>query len=88
MKTLNSPCCIKENSIKIIERPDKEITLNFIYSSKKNLYQSIFINVKEIVNLHSNISKSLLTSDTNSFEMHFTCIPGVNKQITFNIPQN
>lgn len=79
-------CSLDPAESLIASTTPSETLLKLTYSSKLKMMVSIFTNVTEQENAQINVTENIFTASKNSYEKHYLCKPGKNKEIKCKIP--
>lgn len=79
-------CSIDPEETVIAQTNEAETLIKLQYSSKLKMMISIFVNVTEYENPQINVTENIFTAEQDSYEKHYLCKPGKNKEIKCKVP--
>ncbi len=83
-----SPCSIDSDSMIIAPSNSNQTLLKLVYYSNYQVVLSIFVNATEQENIHYNLTENIQTAESISYEKHYLCKKGKEREIKTVIPIN
>lgn len=81
-----TPCSIDFDAVVLSSIDPNSTQIKLCYYSKFGVVISIFVNVTEIENIQYNLTEDFKTCEQKSYEKHFLCKEGIDKDIKCLVP--